>query len=128
MKPGLYKLLGFLFLGIAMLGIVLPVLPTTPFLLLSAWFFARSSEKWHRWLLDSRLFGPMIRNWEENRCISRRTKVIAITSMALVGGSSIYFAMETLWMRLFTALLLVIGCGVVLSMRSCQTAPEQACE
>ena len=121
-RTAFYKPLGFLFLGLAALGVVLPVLPTTPFLLLSAWFFARSSERWHAWLLQSRLFGPMIRDWEERKCISRRTKAVAVLSMLLVGGASVVFAMEALWLRLVTVGLLSVGFGVVLLIPTCPDA------
>ena len=67
MKRAIYKPLGILFLALGVAGVVLPVLPTTPFVLLAAWFFARSSEKWYQWLLNSELFGPAIANWEEKR-------------------------------------------------------------
>ena len=66
MIPGFYKPLGFLFLALGLLEMTCRVLPSTPFILLAAWFFARSSEYWHRRLLDSQLFGPMILNWERN--------------------------------------------------------------
>ena len=119
MKKSFYKPLGFLFLGLASLGVVLPLLPTTPFLLLSAWFFARSSERWHQWLLNSELFGPMINNWEQERCITLRTKWLAILSMALVGGTSLFFAIDSLTMRLVGFGLMAIGCITVLSIKTC---------
>lgn len=120
MKKSLYKPLGFLFLGLASLGVVLPLLPTTPFLLLAAWFFARSSERWHRRLLDSELFGPMISNWEQKRCMSRRAKWVALLSMALVGGASLYFALDNLTLRLAGFALMGVGCVTVLSIRTCE--------
>lgn len=94
MRRTVYKPLGLFFLALAFLGVVLPVLPTTPFLILAAWFFARSSEKWHRRLLDSKLFGPLLRNWEQQRCISLRTKIVALMSMLVAGGASVTFAMQ----------------------------------
>jgi uncharacterized membrane protein YbaN (DUF454 family) len=120
LKRTVYKPLGFVFLFLGLLGIPLPVLPSTPFILLSAWFFARSSEKWHRWLLQSDLFGPMIHNWEQQRCISRRTKTVALVAMALAGGASMLFAMEDLRWRAATLVLLAIGCATVLSIRTCR--------
>lgn len=121
----LYKPLGFLFLLLGLLGIPLPILPSTPFILLAAWFFARSSPQWHNRLLDSNLFGPMIRNWEASRCISRRTKIVALVSMLLAGGASIGFAMDDTWLRLLTALLLTIGTATVLSIKTCESPKLQ---
>ena len=66
------RLLGFLFLGLALLGVFLPLLPTTPFVLVAAACFAQSSERMHRWILTNRTFGPMVRDWEEKRCVSCR--------------------------------------------------------
>jgi uncharacterized membrane protein YbaN (DUF454 family) len=94
LKRTVYKPLGLLFLGLGVLGIALPILPSTPFVLLAAWFFAQSSERWHRKLLDSDLFGPMIRNWERNRCISLRTKLVGLGAMLLAGSASITFAID----------------------------------
>ena len=114
------RLLGFLFLAIAILGIFLPLLPTTPFVLLAAACFARSSEKWHQWLLNNQTFGPMIRNWEQNRCISRRVKLTAILSMILVGGFSIFFAVEsTLWL-VVGGVMITLGSVTVLMIPTCK--------
>ncbi|MEM0953498.1 MAG: YbaN family protein [Pseudomonadota bacterium] len=120
MKQHFYKPLGFLFLCLAILGVLLPLLPGTPFLLLSAWFFARSSEKWHQRLLQHEVTGPMIRNWEEHRCMTRRAKAVAIVSMLVAGGFSVFFAVEQLWLKLFGAVLLGIGGSVVLSIKTCE--------
>lgn len=126
MKTRLYKPLGFLFLALGLLGIPLPVLPSTPFILLAAWFFARSSEKWHQWLLHSNLFGPMIRNWEDRRCISGRTKVFAVGLMLVAGGASMVFALDDNTWRIITALLLATGCTTILSIKTCGgTGTEQ---
>ena len=121
MKHHFYKPLGFLFLALAVLGVFLPILPGTPFLLLSAWFFARSSEKWHRILLEHELSGPMIRNWEQNRCITRRTKVVAIVTMLLAGGASVLFGVQQTWLKLLGIGLLTVGTTVVLRIRTCET-------
>ena len=120
MKKTVYKPLGFIFLFLGLLGIPLPVLPSTPFILLSAWFFARSSEKWHQWLLQSELFGPMLHNWEEQRCMSCRAKTVALTAMALAGGASVIFAMDDLRFRVATLTLIGIGCATVLSIKTCR--------
>lgn len=69
---------GCISLSLAALGIVLPLLPTTPLVLLAGFFFARGSRRAHRWLLGHRLFGPIVREWEEHRTIPRRAKWTAI--------------------------------------------------
>jgi uncharacterized membrane protein YbaN (DUF454 family) len=122
LKKTVYKPLGFVFLFLGLLGIPLPVLPSTPFILLSAWFFARSSRRWHQWLLQSELFGPVINNWEEQRCMSRRAKAVALVAMAMAGGASILFAMEDPRWRAATLALLAVGCATVLSIKIC---PEE---
>ncbi len=99
--------LGFLFVALGGLGLVLPVMPTTPFLLLAAACFARSSSRFHDWLLNIHVFGPLIRNWQKTRSIPRKTKLVAILSIILVGGSSVVFFIETTFLRVFvTAILL----------------------
>jgi len=124
MKESLLKPLGFFFLALALVGFVLPILPGTPFLLLSAWFFARSSEKWHRWLLDSKLFGPIILNWETNRCINLRTKCVAILSMLFAGGASIIFGVDDIRLKIAGATFMLLGAVVILMIRTCPNQPE----
>ena len=114
-----FRVLGFVFLGIGILGVVLPLLPATPFVLLAAACFARSSEKWHRWLLASATFGPMILNWEQNRCISCRIKLIGVFSMILVGGFSIFYAVDTTPLRIAGGLLILIGLATIGSIKTC---------
>ncbi len=122
MRKTAYKSLGFLFLGLAIVGALLPVIPATPFLLLAAWLFARSSEKWHQRLLRSELFGPIIRNWETNRCIGYRTKVFSIVLMLGMGGTSIVFAVEDFRVKLAALVLMTLGCLTLLTIKTC---PEE---
>ncbi|HLW27330.1 MAG TPA: YbaN family protein [Kiloniellales bacterium] len=79
----LWMLLGWTAVALAMAGAVLPLLPTTPFLLLAAFAFARSSPRLHAWLLDHPTFGKLIHNWQQHRSIDRRTKALAVGVMAL---------------------------------------------
>lgn len=72
---------GLLFLALGAVGIFLPLLPTTPFLLLAAACFSRSSRRMHAWLLRNRLFGPILRDWEERGAIARRIKWFATILM-----------------------------------------------
>ena len=72
---------GLLCLALGAVGIFVPLLPTTPFLLLAAACFSRSSRRMHAWLLANRVFGPILRDWEERRAIARRTKLLATVLM-----------------------------------------------
>ncbi len=72
---------GLLSLALGAIGLFLPLLPTVPFLLLSAICFANTSERLHAWLLSHRVFGPPIRNWNERGAISRRAKWLASLSI-----------------------------------------------
>lgn len=82
----LLKIAGTLSLIIGSVGIILPLLPTTPFLLLAAACYARSSERWYRWLLYNRWFGSYIRNWHEGRGIPMKTKALSILFLILTIG------------------------------------------
>jgi uncharacterized membrane protein YbaN (DUF454 family) len=84
----LWLLIGLVSLALGIAGVVLPLLPTTPFVLLSAYCFANSSPRLHDWLLANRTFGPLIRNWEQHRAIAPRAKLLAVLSMAAVFGIS----------------------------------------
>lgn len=101
--------LGLLCVGLGLLGIFLPLLPTTPFLLLAAALFARSSEKLHRWLHENRLFGEYLRRYRAGEGIPVRAKVV---TLALLWLSLAYSAvrMSTHWS--LNVLLLLIGLAV----------------
>ncbi len=73
---------GLIAVGLAIIGAILPLVPTTPFLLVAAYAFARSSPRLHAWLLSHRHFGPLIRNWRDHGAIGRRTKYLSIAVMA----------------------------------------------
>lgn len=76
--------LGLLCVGLGTIGIILPLMPTTVFLLIAAYAFARSSPKLYDWLLGHRFFGPIIKNWREYKAISLRAKRASIISMIVI--------------------------------------------
>jgi uncharacterized membrane protein YbaN (DUF454 family) len=100
-----FLVLGTIFLGIAAVGIVVPVLPTTPFVLLAAACYLRSSTRLHDRLLGSRAFGPTIVAWQEHRAIPPRAKAIAIVMVTLTFAISIVFVVEHLFLQAGLALL-----------------------
>ena len=79
----LWLVVAYLSIGMAMLGVLLPGLPTTEFVLLAAWAASRSSPRLAAWLESHRLFGPLLRDWQNGGLIARRTKWVASLSMLL---------------------------------------------
>lgn len=79
-------ILAYLFLGVAIIGVALPGLPTVPFLLLSAWFAAKGSERLHRWLYAHPHLGRLLIDWEREGAISRSSKVTAVILLAASWG------------------------------------------
>ncbi|QDH71217.1 YbaN family protein [Marilutibacter alkalisoli] len=90
-------LLAYASLGLGLVGIVVPGLPTVPFVLLSAWAAARGSQRLHRWLLAHRQFGPMIRDWQAQGAVSRRAKWLATTMMSAC-AVIMFLTAPKLWM------------------------------
>ena len=82
----LWWLLAVVALGLGILGIVVPGLPTTPFVLLAAWAASRGSPRLHGWLSRHRVFGPIVRSWQEGGRIPRRAKVASSVAMAACAG------------------------------------------
>ena len=95
------------------IGLFVPVLPTTPFLLLAAACYARSSEHFHQWLLNNRWFGQYIKDYHEGRGIRRSQKVMALSLMWLSISLAVLFALEIWWAK---ALLTAIAVGVTIHL------------
>jgi len=93
-KKGLFVVAGTISLGLGLVGIVLPVLPTTPFLLVSAACYYKGSERLHRWMLDNRLFGDYLRNYKEGKGIQPRTKIFTLILLWSVISFSALFMLN----------------------------------
>lgn len=96
---------GFLALGLGFIGVVVPLLPTVPFMILAAFCFARSSERFHDWLVTHPVFGPHIVSWRENGAISRRGKRFATIGVAAAFSISIILGLK-LWVLAVQAAVL----------------------
>jgi len=105
----LFFVAGILALGFGIAGIFLPVLPTTPLVLLAAACFARSYRPFHEWLLAHRKFGPMIHEWQVHGSIPYRTKITAIVMMTVSLGVSVVFFVRPLWLQ---GVLAAFGLGL----------------
>ena len=112
----LYVLLGLFFVALAGLGAVLPILPTTPFLLVASACFLRSSPALNQRLLRSRLFGPLLRDWQRHRGVRLHVKITAVVLLVAVASVSVIFGgLPPLLLILFISLVL-IGLFVVLRL------------
>lgn len=100
------------------LGVVLPGLPTTPFVLLAAACFVRASPRAHAWLLRTKLFGPLLREWEAHRSVPRRVKRVALVSMLLMAGVSLWVLQGRPWLQLALLGGMAVGALVVLRLPS----------
>ncbi len=114
----IYLGLGWLFFGIGVIGAFLPVVPTTPFMILALWAFSNSSEKLREWLYNHRVFGPPLQRWQEHGVISVPAKMASVGAMSV---SFIYLAFFTdlgwPWL-LVTGVLMAYGAYYVLTKPS----------
>ena len=114
---------GMICVGLGAIGIIVPGLPTTPFLLLAAYCFARSSEHFHSWLLNHRWFGSYVRNFEEGRGMTRRAKGITILLAWISFGVTIVFFVPVLWGQVGMVLMATI---LTIYLLRLPTPPEDA--
>ncbi|MBP1849078.1 YbaN family protein [Rhizobium halophytocola] len=99
--------LGWLCVLLGVIGIILPMLPTTPFILLAAALFSRSSPRFERWLISHPLFGKPLNDWRRNGAIGRRAKILAVTMMAFSYAALWFVGAHILWVRLLVAAILI---------------------
>lgn len=111
LKRYIYIGLGSLFVAVGVVGIFLPILPTTPFLLLAAWLFARSSERLHFWLLHHKYFGSYVSDFTVHKAISLKAKIV---SMLFMWSAILYSALVVLQGNLLLQLLL-LGIAIFVS-------------
>jgi len=111
----LWLLCGIVSVGLGIAGVFLPVLPTTPFMLLAAWCFARSSPRLHRWIVEHPTFGPPVRHWQAHGAISPRAKTMAVTAMSAVFALSLILALR--WEILLVQGLALLGAGTFILTR-----------
>ncbi len=120
----LYVILGWVAIGLGFLGIFLPVLPTTPFLLLAAALFFRGSPGLYGWLVNHKTLGPYIRNFRENRAISLHVKIVSVCMMWTTILLSAFLAVEAWWLRI---VLFAIAIGVSIHIISFKTLKKEKC-
>ena len=123
MRPFLF-ILGWLLFALGFVGAFLPVLPTTPFMLLALWCFARSSDRFHDWLYTHRLFGPPLQQWHEYRVIPLAAK---LTALFFMSASLIYlfvFLTTAAWVKVLMTTSMALGAWFILTKPS--LPPEES--
>jgi len=102
---------GTFFIGLGIVGIFVPVLPTTPFLLISATLYAKSSKSFYNWLVNNKILGRYIKNYREGKGIPLKLKIITIVLLWITIGCSAIFAIDIFWVRV---MLVIIAIGVTI--------------
>lgn len=109
---------GSFFLVIGIIGIFIPVLPTTPFLVLAAACYAKSSERFYNWLINNKWFGSYIRNYREKKGISLKHKIYTISLLWVTILFSAFFIIKNLWVRAILIIIAVLVTSHVLTIKT----------
>jgi hypothetical protein len=120
----LYVSLGCTFVGLGVAGALLPLLPTTPFMLLALWAFARSSPRLERWLLEHRRWGPPLSRWRAHRVIPRSAKLVSWSSMAVSLTWMIVWSPAPPWSIAAAAAVMAYGAWFIARCPSRPPAPS----
>lgn len=112
---------GTVLVGLGILGLILPLLPGTPFLLLAAACYARASQRFYNWLLNNRFVGPSIAQWRRSRRIPRTARRRAILVVVIVFALTVLFVAKTAWLRGLYALLGTLVVAILLRLQVSET-------
>jgi len=111
---------GTFFVGVGIAGIFIPILPTTPFLLIAAALYARSSQKFYNWLINNKIFGRYIKNYREGKGIPLKLKIYTIALLWVTIGCSVFFAVDILLVRI---ILGIVAVGVTIHIIRIKPVP-----
>jgi uncharacterized membrane protein YbaN (DUF454 family) len=117
----LLMIAGTIFVGLGVIGIFLPVIPATPFLLLAAACYARSSRRFYCWLLNNRWFGVYIKNYRQKKGMPLKMKILTVALLWLTILISVIFVVQSLTLRI---VLIIIAIGVSVHLLSLKTLKE----
>ena len=115
---------GFFFLVLGIIGIFLPILPTTPFLLLAAACFARSSKRFYNWLINNKWIGAYIKNYQEGKGVPLKIKVFTISLLWITILFSVFLIINSLWVKI---VLIIIAVGVTIHILTIKTYIQKRC-
>ena len=117
MKRLILLIVGWLCVGLGFVGIFVPGIPTTIFLIIALWAFARSSKKFHAWLLNHQRFGPILRNWESHKVVPIRAKIIMVILQILV-VIMVQYTFNSLFVTVALLIVLILVAWYVISLPS----------
>jgi len=117
MKRIILLALGWVCVGLAFIGIFLPGIPTTPFLIVALWAFAQSSKKFHAWLLNHKRFGPILQNWESHRVVPRKAKILMVI-FQFFAVIMFHFSIQNIYLTGILAIILIVVARWVLTFPS----------
>ena len=117
MKRTILISLGLLCVGLGFIGVFVPGIPTTIFLIIALWAFTKSSEKLRHWLLNHKRFGPILNNWQEHKVVPRRAKILMVALMSLA-VILFYYSLQSLILTIGLIIILVSVAIYVISLPS----------
>lgn len=113
---------GTIFVGIGIIGIFIPILPTTPFLLLAAACYARSSKKFYEWLINNKLIGTYIKNYREGKGVPLKIKIFTVFLLWITILFSVFFILLISWIKI---ILIIIAIGVTIHILTIKTYTQK---
>jgi uncharacterized membrane protein YbaN (DUF454 family) len=113
-----YATLGWVFFALGVVGVILPIVPTTPFMLLALWAFSNSSQRFHDWLYHHRVFGPPLQRWRRERTVPAWSKVVALGSMGVSFGYLAFVVRPGAWGLLAAGAAIAAGATYIARIRT----------
>ena len=123
MKRIFLLLLAWFCVGAAFVGIFLPGIPTTPFLIVALWAFAKTSKKFHTWLLNHKRFGPILSNWESHKVVPRKAKILMVI-LQIFAVVMFHYSLQNMYLTAGLIIILLFVARYVLWLPS--TVPVNA--
>ena len=117
MKRLILLIVGWLCVGLGFVGIFIPGIPTTIFLIIALWAFARSSKRFHAWLLNHQRFGPILRNWESHKVVPIKAKIVMVILQILV-VIMVQYTFNSLFVTVALLIVLILVAWYVISLPS----------
>ncbi|HBH07350.1 MAG TPA: DUF454 domain-containing protein [Flavobacteriales bacterium] len=106
--------LAFFFIGLGIIGVIVPGMPTTVFLLIASALLVRSNDRLHQWLLNHKVLGKFIKDYEQHRAMPLKSKIIAIIMMTSMVSLSVFVFIKVLWVKWLVGIIGIIGFVVLL--------------